>query len=156
MGTKQWTMLTMLCCLMGGCATERAPAHTFVVTPQPPLTVLPASSAFPELEAQVGREAPSLVRTLGYDDYEVSVVLPQASQWRYVRDPRLRVVVRRETPLGIALRRRSANDRCVYLEPTVVQDRLGARDWGPLRIQATTYRARRMDCGLLDLPLASR
>ena len=161
---KQGTMLATFSFLMGGCATEQAPTRTVVlaavskasVAAQVPLTALPGGRPFPELEAAVGQVGPSFARALGYDDYEVSAVLPQSSRWRYVRDPRLRVVVRRETALGIALRGRAPVHRCVYLEPIVAQDRLGARDWGPLRVSEASQKTRRLDCEVLGTPLASR
>ncbi len=153
---KQGMMLTTLCCFLGACASEQARIRTFVMTAQAPLTTLPNASTFPELEAVIGRSGPNLARRLGYKGYDVTAVVPQSSQWRYVRDDRLHVVVRRETPLGIAVRKRSASDRCLYLEPTVVQDRLGAEDWGPLRLGAHSYQVRRLDCDLSGASLASR
>ena len=155
--TKQGMMLTTFCYALGGCATEPVERRTSVVTPPPtPMVTLPEATSFPELEAAVGRAGSGLMRTLGFDEYEVSVVLPQSSKWRYVRDPRLRVVVRRESPIGVAVRGRRSPDRCLYLEPTVTQDRLGARDWGPLRLASDSYKARRLDCDLLASSLASR
>ncbi len=149
-------MLSLSCALVGACAAESAGPRPFVVAAEAPLASLPDSRRFPELEAAMGRAGPGITRTLGYSGYEVSAVLPRASQWRYVRDPRLRVVVRRESPVGLALRARAPLDRCVYLEPTVIQDRLGARDWGPLRLVDGDAPARRLDCGLVTTPLASR
>ncbi len=160
-------MLTTFCYALGGCATEPLPSRPTVVetdgsskgmvaATDRPMTALPSATAFPELEATVRRQGFALMRTLGYDDYEVSAVLPQSADWRYVRDPRLRVVVRRETPIGFAVRGREQPNQCFYLEPTVVQDRVGALDWGPLRLAASSYRARRLDCGLLSSSLASR
>ena len=156
MDTKQGMMLTTLSFAFLGCAEQRGHARTFVLAPQPPLTTLPNADAFPELEAEVDRAGTDLAQTLGYGDYEVSAVLPQTSAWRYVRDPKLRVVVRRESSIGLALRGRSAQKRCLYLEPTLVQDRLGGENWGPLRIGPATYQARRLDCEVLGGPLASR
>lgn len=159
MNQKQWMMPTLAsvgALTLGGCAGEQVRTRTFVLAPKATLTSMPEGTEFPELEAEIGRAGPDLARTLGYRGYDVSAVVPQTSSWRYVRDSRLRVVVRRNAQLGIALKLRSTRQRCLYLEPTVVQDRLGAGDWGPLRLGSTPYTARRLDCDLLVTPLALR
>ncbi|MEO1335255.1 MAG: hypothetical protein AAFV29_06410 [Myxococcota bacterium] len=111
--------------------------------------------AFPELRSVMAEIEPELPTHLGHQGYEVSAIIPQTASWRYVRHPQRKVVVRRETSVGVALRRRRADD-CVYVAPTIVQDRLGARGWGPLRFDSGPHPTRRLDCAELNEAFVSR